>query len=224
MVERLTPLPDIAGQSERLRMDLGLPLGIEIEAIGVDIPRVHLLMDMGGISNVRMAAATDVQEPPGYSIKRSEDHQHYLSHNIDWCHIQILLNTANGNVRKSDSWAPRIDTALRGGIRKAGTDHLLHYYRREQIFYALGVNILVPAMETVMDKGNVAEFLLGWGSLMSMVHLLGIAQHGLGKNGAGYRLSVLPGLEADRVFLLQILARTAPLVTAMKFTRNTYVS
>lgn len=142
--------------------------------------------------------------------------------------IQRQIEEKKGNLRKSESWVPYLDSALRWGIRKAGSEHLLtHFTGWQQIFSAyININsgileasnlsitdIMARAKPHMPSLENLfvpyAINFVVWTALESV--LKGVES----KSGTGYRISMLPGYEIDRAAVLQVLSRTSKLVKPM---------
>lgn len=160
--------------------------------------------------------------------------QNMFYHNYDWANVDIKLNkkvieqkinNAKGNLRKAESWAPYMDRALKKGMLESGTRHLLVNLKPSQVFWAVFVN-MNPAFDavrmmvshfkpsTVETYVFIAAFNVVWFNLMNCTF-----RSGIGRNGSGYRINLIPGYEIDRAFLFQILARTAPLIAPIPETR-----
>jgi len=139
--------------------------------------------------------------------------------------IQRQIDEKKGNLRKADSWIPYLDSALRWGIRKAGTEHLLSHFTTWQKVFIFWVNINSGVLQAskigvfdiiarLQPHAPSLEYLLINYSL-NFVIWTGLESFLYGfedKSGKGYRLSIFPGYEIDRATILQVLSRTNKLV------------
>lgn len=140
--------------------------------------------------------------------------------------IQQRITEKGESLRSSESWAPHLDKALRGGIREAGTNHLLKGHKGFRLFNALFINVhsnlmdaagvslfdaisgnFDPHIPTASELAFEAGFTFVWWTLYAK-----FVDHKERKQEKGYRLSLLPGYEIDRAVALQLLSRTLPLI------------
>lgn len=173
---------------------------------------------------------------PTYEYDQYADDSRVLLQNALWTNLQISLNLeemkdritdGGNNVREAESWTPHLDTALREGIRKGGTNHLLRGHNKLSVFMALYINV----HNILMDAANINLFDVLAGSkpkiptagdllietgiefvVWSLIASLLIYGKENKKEGSGYRISLFPGYEIDRAVVLQLLSRTLPLV------------
>lgn len=180
---------------------------------------------MGGAKEKTKSLSLDSGvEGDRHVFRNSEWTASVMHFNIE--EIQRRIEEKKGNLRKADSWAPYLDSTLRWGIRKAGTEHLLtHFTTLQKAFSHFYINIntgilhasnlsiehiiarsqpRIPSLGTLLFLYTV-NFIV-WTGLSSFVR--GIED----KSGKGYRLSIFPGYEIDRAAVLQVLSRTNKLV------------
>lgn len=108
----------------------------------------------------KMAASERV---PTYEYDQYTGDSYVLLKNALWTNIKISLNleeikdriTDKGrNLKEAESWTPHIDKALREGIRKGGTNHLLKGHDRNRLLVALFVNVY----SSLMDAADISLF------------------------------------------------------------------
>ena len=168
------------------------------------------------------------------SLESSLNPKRPILKNAEWTSTTIRLNLEEiqrqiedkrMNLRKADSWTPYLDGALRWGIRKAGSEHLLTNFTWSQKCFFFFVNIhntvllssnldILSILEKIPPKiPHVTEILFWTGVNAVFVSLFEPIIFGReDKTGSGYRISLIPGYEIDRAVVLQVLSRTNKLV------------
>lgn len=173
------------------------------------------------------------------SLQSNMDGNHrWAFRNAEWTSTKITLNLPEmqrmidekkGSLRKPESWTPNIDKALRRGIRKSGTEHLLTHFTPSQVLLNLWINVnnsllssahlsiydfLARAQPRVPDIRSlifdtVFNFTF-WSTMESFRYGIDTGK------GTGYRISLFPGWEIDRAAGLQVLSRTQKLVRPIR--------
>lgn len=180
-------------------------------------------------------ATATIERVPTFGFENTEIDKKAIFQNAIWTSLRLSLNRKEiearinldkKSLKKAESWTPYLDHALRHGIRRSGTNHLLKEHGPFQIAVALYFTI----HEVLMDAAKISlwnilfrQFNPHLPSLNEIAYELGINFTALwiagmllygreNKNGTGYRFSLLPGYEVDRAILLQLLSRTLPLI------------
>jgi hypothetical protein len=147
--------------------------------------------------------------------------------------VQRKIDEKRGDLRKAETWAPHINEALRSGIRKAGTEHLLTGFTSWQKFFIFLVDfnntLLTASHLSIVDLiarnqpkiPDAGTLILGLSFNFILWTMLESAFHGrdIG-TGTGYRISLLPGYEIDRAAILQVMSRTNKLITPISSNRK----
>jgi len=182
----------------------------------------------------RISASTKIEKFTNESLLgKRRPFQGFLQNSV-WTNLLIQLNLDeisnsirydSKSLKKSSSWIPHIDKAVRTSIINSGINHLLRGHDNLRKFGALlvagdgilldrfGISIInlfsgdfnfkIPNLQEVAFE--IAFTSISWAIAYSMLY-------GPEKNGSGYRFSLIPGWEADRAILLQILGRVLPLI------------
>ncbi|HWA52218.1 MAG TPA: hypothetical protein VG895_04140 [Patescibacteria group bacterium] len=182
---------------------------------------------IGRSGNSAIMGATKVNEVAIQSNELNPDkHIKGNSKHYSWPELQVNLNTSEIRQRINDKglatknsseWSNQINLAIKQAIRKQGTEHLL------------------LSKTTLTDKLDGFQIVLCFGSIIAgeaypiyPTIIIGLTQgarivrsfenlQGLEnfKEGRGYRLSLIPGIEIDRWLLLQAYSRVKPLVAPL---------
>jgi hypothetical protein len=200
----------------------------------VSIPIVESV-NSDGSANASWALAT--RRAPTYSWDQAqeEDGLHMFQNSV-WTNVNIKLNCeemerrivdSGENFREPRPVAHQLDEALRGGLREAGTKHLLAGHNLFRASSALAANIegvLLNAAGTGIYRiaAGTANFhspsLFELGVTFTLINTFGLCASALlngleNKKGQGHRWSLFfLGCEVDRAALLQGLTRTLPLI------------
>lgn len=132
-----------------------------------------------------------------------------------------------------ESWVPHIDHALRSTVLKEGIQHLLLGHTPEQLTVATIINaekiVSASALGVVSLNENatpeVVASMIAFNSVSWIIPFFfymfeGIDRCGRNKDGAGYRVSLIPGYELDRALQLFLMAKTKSLVKALSIHVN----
>lgn len=272
MLERrpqLIPIKE-AGNTppNRVRFNVSLPEWLESERIGIDLRRTQRLMNLGGISHVRVGLLKDPENsvviptvvgiaPDGsayagklsaktkvqyYGCNQSDTRGKPLIQNASWVDLDILVDMEamknrigdrEQELRAPESWTPHFDRALKEGIRKTGTKHLLKGHTGLTTLTAIYINLFDGVLSSAnanyinpidgLIRGSYTPYkptpttlAAAFSTNFIFYNLVGVAySNGKVRDGAGYRVSLFPGYEIDRALALQILGRTSTLVKPM---------
>lgn len=189
------------------------------------VPTVIGSTESGSLFAGKMGASEQV---PDYTLHSSSDSSYgHFIRNTHWSTVDLQINTAQvnqsirhagENLKDPKPWAKKLDKIIRHGILNAGTKHLLTGFSPFEkigvLLVTINNGILLPLNLSVQDGllnsfgkavtpekvvMNVTTHLIMW-------NLIYIAM------GRKSRLNFIPGYEIDRAFLLQILARTLPVI------------
>lgn len=200
----------------------------------VSMPTIIGVAPDGSAYAGRVAAA---KRNPTYEYEHQPVNAYEFFQNLIWTSLKIELNLdevegrileSGKSVREADSWTPHLDKALRGGIRRAGTDHLLRGHNSLRLGTALFINI----HQSLMDAAGVSLYDAMLGKFNPHIPKVGELALEAGfefvwwtlyatwvyrkRHQGAYRVSIFPGYEIDRAIGLQLLARTLPLVKTIE--------
>lgn len=222
------PLPE--AQTDRLRITVSLPLGVE-KNVGISIRDTHRLLQVGGIRSLSINSQGAASAGRA-ALNTIPTHREIFQtdrlpvHQARWVDLDISLNTSNTSemqqrvleakksIREASVWAREINQAVTHAIVCAGVSHLLKdigipdvfgmvLYYQHQLWFIASPGIIPAYLRFALPCGF-------WNFCQSMLW-------GKEQSGSGYRISLfVAGPEFDRAFLLLLLGKTRTLVKELK--------
>lgn len=170
------------------------------------------------------------EKTPAFESESEGANRSFVTQNHSWTNLKISLNLheiesrllkSNANLRQAESWTKPLDEIVRTGIRQAGTKHLLTL-NPAQKFWALFINLSSPLIDLprYVSMGDPQKIALQIARSVAINFLIwSIMQKGFGlliDPKYYYRISLFPGYEIDRALILQLMARSIPLIAPIK--------
>lgn len=172
------------------------------------------------------ARAMQVEQESFYGSQLDTSVRNSSFTNSSWGESTVLVNLdrlgrqsvmRGSGVRDAGAWARGLDMSFRGGLRNVGMRHLWSDVTETQrqmrkwvnipfglITITSGLNYLVedPLSATLETVGQMLLFSAGYNG--ASVGIYGLANH---REGYGHRISLLPGIEFERMSALQVVTR-----------------
>ncbi|OGG08452.1 hypothetical protein A2154_04735 [Candidatus Gottesmanbacteria bacterium RBG_16_43_7] len=95
------------------------------------------------------AARGGFADPNDFFLTDLDSRNRSFLHNVNWCNASIQIDIDSlakrveqnkGSLRHPAEWVPHLNTALRDGLRKVGTKHLLWNLKWHNILWASWIN------------------------------------------------------------------------------------